>query len=148
MSKPLTQGEKNRRANIRVMKALGAKNAKLRTAAKVERFLGHVDAMNQRSVDADAARAARRAEGVAKRDAHNAGLRADKIRTLAGELLVLAQASEITSAGAQSPVTANVYAIDARHNRTAANDLLAGIGLTANDIDVDGLVDSILARAA
>ena len=43
---------------------------------------------------------------------------------------------------------AGVLAIDGRNNRTAANDLLAGIGLTSDDIDVDGLVQTILARAA
>lgn len=59
MTKPLTQGEKNRRANIRAMKALGARNAKLRATAKVERYLAHVERNNEAAEQAAAARAAR-----------------------------------------------------------------------------------------
>lgn len=166
----LTQGEKNRRANLRSLKATGRRNAKVRAATTLKSFLGHVERNNAAAEQAAQARAEARAEhlarnddrrimaiidrrdriaaGIAKRDAHNAALHTDKVRALAGELLVFAQGSEITSAEAQSPVTAKAYATDARNHRAAANDLLAGIGLTANDIDVDAVVQSILARAA
>ena len=59
MTQPLTKGEKNRRANIRQMKALGAKNAKLRSAQKVERYLAHVERNNAAAEKAARERAAR-----------------------------------------------------------------------------------------
>lgn len=67
MTQPLTQGEKSRRANIRAMKALGARNAKLRAAQKVENFLAHVERNNA----AAEARAARRAARIAQHEANN-----------------------------------------------------------------------------
>lgn len=76
MSKPLTPGEKARRANIRRMKALGARNAKARQTQAMANHLAHIEAMNQRAIDAAAARAARQADGIARRDAHNAALKA------------------------------------------------------------------------
>lgn len=144
----LTEGERNRRANIRALKAQGRKNAKLRAAEKVARYLAHVEAMNQRSIDAAAAREAKRVAGIAKRDAHNAARHADKVRTMAEELLVLAEGRSIDASNSWSPAVAKIYTLDARQKRASAAELLARIGLTTQDIDLDAVVQNILARAA
>lgn len=76
MAKKLTQGEINRRANIKALKAVGRANAKARKAQAKVNKAAHLAAMAQRSADAATARAERRVAGIARRDAHNAALKA------------------------------------------------------------------------
>jgi len=146
----LTQGEKNRRANLRSLKATGRRNAKARQAATVARYLDHVERNNAAAEQAAQARAEARAKhlarnddrrimaiiakrdriaaGIAKRDAHNAALHAAKVRDVAAQLIEIADRSAATSATAQSPVTASVYAIDAKSKRDLAASVLSTIG--------------------
>ena len=111
MTQPLTTGEKNRRANIRAQKAIGVRNAKTRQATAVANYLAHLDAMNQRSVDAATARAVRRLQGLSVRDAHNADLR-DAAALRRGQDAKAATDGEINAAptaandGAQLPLAA------------------------------------------
>lgn len=74
----LTQGEINRRANIKALKAIGRANAKKRRQAAKLNTASHLAAMAQRSAEAATARAARRLQGMAVRDEHNAALKAAK----------------------------------------------------------------------
>lgn len=78
MAKKLTQGEINRRANIKALKALGRENAKKRRQAAKFNHAEHIAAMAQRAVDAAVAREAKRLDGIARRDAHNDALKAAK----------------------------------------------------------------------
>ena len=91
---------------------------------------------------------AKRVAGIAKRDAHNAARHADKVRTMAEELLVLAEGRSIDASNSWSPAVAKIYTLDARQKRASAAELLARIGLTTQDIDLDAVVQNILARAA
>lgn len=93
MTQPLTTGEKNRRANIKALKKVGKANAKLRAKATVERFLAHVERNNQISQDAAAVRMARRLEGIARRDAHNA-----ELKLKAAALPLLEQVADVVAA--------------------------------------------------
>lgn len=78
MAKKLTQGEINRRANIKALKALGRANAKARKQAATLNQKMHLAAMAQRAVEAAKAREAKRLDGIARRDAHNAALKLAK----------------------------------------------------------------------
>lgn len=74
MTIKLTTGEKTLRANIRAMKAIGAKNAKIKAAAKLERTLDHNERNNRRAEDAAALRATRREMGAEIAAQHNAAV--------------------------------------------------------------------------
>lgn len=121
-----------------------------RQARAVERFLAHTMRNNLRSEDAaalratrremnasihadtnaaqSAARIQRREDGKARHAAHNAGLHEAKVRDVAAQLLERSAQSAATAATAQSPVTAKVYAMDARHTRKLAASVLSTIG--------------------
>lgn len=67
MTQPLTTGEKNRRANIRSLKAIGVKNAKIRAADKAKRQVAHEE--RNAAVARQAAHA--RAQRIANHERNN-----------------------------------------------------------------------------
>lgn len=120
MTKPLSQGEKNRRANIRTLKAIGVKNAKLRAQRAAANAAEHAARNEDRRIQAIADKNERIAAGQAKRDAHNALLARDAERRRADALMVqdLEGAIEAVKNGAPLPIVTP----NARLEIVAAND--------------------------
>jgi len=106
MSKPLTTGEKNRRANIRAMKAIGVKNAKLRVKTVAANVAEHLARNEDRRIQAVIDKQDRIAAGIAKRDAHNAMLARGAERRRIEALMKTdpAAAMDAVAAGAPMPI--------------------------------------------
>lgn len=106
MSKPLTTGEKNRRANIRAMKAIGVKNAKLRAKTVAANVAEHLARNEDRRIQAVIDKQDRIAAGIAKRDAHNAMLARGAERRRVEALMKTdpTAAMDAVAAGAPMPI--------------------------------------------
>lgn len=106
MSKPLTAGEKNRRANIRAMKAIGRQNAKLRAKTVAANVADHLARMEDRRIQALADKQARIDAGIAKRDIHNAMLARDAERRRVEALMMvdMQAAMDAIEQGAPMPI--------------------------------------------
>ena len=76
MTKALSTGQKTLRANIRAQKAIGRANAKLRAKTVAANVAEHQARNEDRRILAIIDQRDRMAAGIAKRDAHNAALKA------------------------------------------------------------------------
>lgn len=74
----LSPGIKAFRANIRAMKKVGRDAERQREREAKANHRAHLKVMADRAAGAEAEKAARAADGVARRDAHNARLAAEK----------------------------------------------------------------------
>jgi len=81
----LTPGIKKFRANIRAMKKLGAANDRARAAEAKQNTKSHLQMMADRAAAAAAEAEQRRLDGIARRDAHNAQLAAEKAARAANQ---------------------------------------------------------------